>query len=83
MKRKSAPSLFLDYTLSEGYPFPYQLKQIHKAFRKLASETKENIILTGDSTVGRFAVSYDQYSHAISDPVVSPLKSVLITPWVK
>ncbi|WPK24815.1 hypothetical protein PUMCH_002106 [Australozyma saopauloensis] len=83
-KRRRTSILFLDYNLiSEGYPFPHQLHQLHKTYSKLVSEKNDNIILMGDSAGGHLSISYTQFLRTVSAPVVYPLKMVLISPWVK
>lgn len=78
--------LFLDYSLiSNGYPFPRQLNELHGTYSQLVSEGNKNIILMGDSAGGHLSISYTQYLRTLTGPgpIVYPLKLILISPWVK
>lgn len=83
-KQKKTSILFLDYKLvSNGYPFPTQLNQIHDTYSKLAFEKCDNIILMGDSAGGHLSVSYTQYLKTLEEKIVYPKQLVLVSPWVK
>lgn len=83
-KKSRTSILFLDYTLvSHGVPFPYQLTELHSTYSKLVSENNDNIILMGDSAGGHLSIAYTQFLRTLPDPVVYPLKLILISPWVK
>lgn len=82
-KRRKTSILFLDYKLvSEGYPFPTQIQQLHATYSKLVAEGASNLILMGDSAGGHLSVGYTQYLRSVEKPVY-PKKLLLISPWVK
>lgn len=83
-KQRRTSILFLDYSLvSNGYPFPHQLQELHETYSRLVSEKNTNLILMGDSAGAHLSIAYTQYLKTLPGTTVYPLKLVLISPWVK
>lgn len=82
-KQKKTSVLFLDYKLvSQGYPFPHQLHQLHEDYAQLVREQNNNIILMGDSAGGHLSIALTRYLEGMPQPQVFPSKLILVSPWV-